>query len=349
MKKKPSSKLISQPSSASKPAIFIHELRKTYRSTVALDGISLEIQQGEFFGLLGPNGAGKTTTIHILAGLCNKTSGTVSVFDHDLISDYRAVRLSIGLVPQEFNMDQFEQVYRLLFFNGGYFGLSGKALEQRIKTLLTDLGLWEKRFSKVRELSGGMKRKLMIARALLHDPKLLILDEPTAGVDVETRKTLWNYIQKLNAAGTTILLTTHYIEEAEELCDRIAIINKGKIITCKPKKELIQEFAVDELVIHLKKPLSIIPPQLTLYSPRLSDKGMTLLIALDYQKHSVQTVLQTLFQSNLVIDRFSVTQKKLEDIFLSLTGLSEKLKQSPTVRLPIVLKQRKKDLTKNNS
>ncbi|HIJ10723.1 TPA: ABC transporter ATP-binding protein [Candidatus Woesearchaeota archaeon] len=219
-------------------AISITNLTKTYPNTEALKGISLDIKPGEFFGLLGPNGAGKSTTIGILTGLVNKTKGKVTLFGKDVEMEYRDARALIGLVPQEFNFDIFEKVYKLLYFNAGYFEIPKDERHDRIKELLTALGLWEKRDVRMRTLSGGMKRKVMIARALLHKPKILILDEPTAGVDVETRKVMWKYLKKLNKEGTTILLTTHYLEEAEALCERIAIINHGEIVTLDTKVNL---------------------------------------------------------------------------------------------------------------
>jgi ABC-2 type transport system ATP-binding protein len=246
-------------------AIEVKNLTKKYPNTTALDDISFSIKKGEFFGLLGPNGAGKTTTINILTGLCNKTSGTVTLFGKDVVQEYREARALIGLVPQEFNFDKFEKVYNILFFNAGYFGIPEKKRPKRIETVLKELGLWEKRFSKAMELSGGMKRKLMIARALIHQPRILILDEPTAGVDVETRKSMWKYISKLQNKGITILLTTHYIEEAEELCERIAIINNGEIIKLDSKKNLLNLLGQEKIVIHLKEPPQKIPPSLEKY------------------------------------------------------------------------------------
>jgi len=221
-------------------AISIKDLVKTYPNTEALKGVSLQIKKGEFFALLGPNGAGKTTMIQIMTGLCNKTSGEVSLFNKDVYQDYVEARQLIGLVPQDFNFDIFEKVYNILYYNAGYFWIPAKERGPRIEKILKDLGLWEKKDSPAIQLSGGMKRKLMIARALVHHPKILILDEPTAGVDVETRQTMWTYLKKLNQDGTTILLTTHYLEEAEKLCDRIAIINKGKIIKVDTKDNLLQ-------------------------------------------------------------------------------------------------------------
>ena len=196
-------------------AITIKDLVKTYPSTEALKGVSLTLKPGEFFALLGPNGAGKTTMIQIMTGLCNKTSGEVSLFNKDVYQDYVEARQLIGLVPQDFNFDIFEKVYNILYYNAGYFWIPAKERPARIEKILKDLNLWEKKDAMAMQLSGGMKRKLMIARALVHQPKILILDEPTAGVDVETRQTMWTYLKKLNQDGTTILLTTHYLEEAD--------------------------------------------------------------------------------------------------------------------------------------
>ena len=237
-------------------AITIKNLVKEYPDLKAVNNISLEINKGEFFGLLGPNGAGKTTTIGILTGLTNKTSGEVTLFDKDVVADYEEARSFIGLVPQEFNFDIFEKVINILIFNAGYFGIPKKEALPIIEKILKDLKLWDKKDAQARFLSGGMKRKLMIARALVHKPKILILDEPTAGVDVETRKSMWEYLKALNKSGTTILLTTHYLEEAEELCERIAIINHGKIIEIDKKEKLLKKHGdkkLEEVFIQLTK------------------------------------------------------------------------------------------------
>jgi ABC-2 type transport system ATP-binding protein len=237
-------------------AITIKDLVKTYPHVEALKGVSLNIQKGEFFALLGPNGAGKTTLIQILTGLSNKTSGEVTLFDKDVYQDYQEARSLIGLVPQDFNFDIFEKVYNILYYNAGYFWIPAKERPAKIEKILKELNLWEKRDTPAMQLSGGMKRKLMIARALIHNPKILILDEPTAGVDIETRKSMWEYFKKLNKAGTTILLTTHYLEEAEQLCKRIAIINKGKIIKIDTKENLLKEHdnkKLEEIFLHLTK------------------------------------------------------------------------------------------------
>ena len=221
-------------------AITIKNLTKSYPTGVkALQNITLSVKAGEFFALLGPNGAGKTTTINILSGLANKTGGEVQLLGKDVFTQYTQARSYLGLVPQEFNLDIWETVYRTLYYNAGYFGIPRTHRAAKIEKILRKLDLWDKRESKIRELSGGMKRKVMIARALIHEPKILILDEPTAGVDVETRRLMWNYFRELNQQGITILLTTHYIEEAEELCGRIAIINKGTIIALDKKEHML--------------------------------------------------------------------------------------------------------------
>ena len=236
-------------------AIAIKELKKRYPNSDALKGITFSIKKGEFFGLLGPNGAGKTTTINILTGLCNKTGGEVLLFGKDVVKDYQEARALIGLVPQEFNFDIFEKVYNILYFNAGYFRIPRKERKKRIEQVLKNLKLWDKRNEQARHLSGGMKRKLMIARALIHKPKILILDEPTAGVDVETRKAMWKYFKDLNKQGTTILLTTHYIEEAEALCERIGIINHGKIVKLDKTENLLQilegNVKLEDVFLHL--------------------------------------------------------------------------------------------------
>lgn len=221
-------------------AITLKNLTKSYPTGVeALHDITLTVKAGEFFALLGPNGAGKTTTINILSGLANKSGGEALLFGKDVFIDYTEARSYLGLVPQEFNLDIWETAYRTIYYNAGYFGIPQAQRATKIEKILRKLDLWEKRNSRIRELSGGMKRKVMIARALIHEPKILILDEPTAGVDVETRKLMWNYFRELNRQGVTILLTTHYLEEAEELCERIAIINKGKIIALDKKEKML--------------------------------------------------------------------------------------------------------------
>lgn len=235
-------------------AISIHNLVKTYSNGVqALKGIDLEVEQGDFYALLGANGAGKTTTIGVLTSLVNKTEGRVSVFGHDIDHDINAAKLSIGVVPQEFNFNIFERVWDILVYQAGYFGVPQKVAEKALEKILKDLSLWDKRFEVSRNLSGGMKRRLMIARALVHHPKLLILDEPTAGVDVELRLGMWDYLRELNRSGTTILLTTHYLEEVEQLCKNVAIIKEGVVIQKGPVKDLIGSLEKQRYLVDVQK------------------------------------------------------------------------------------------------
>ena len=229
-------------------ALQIEDLVKRYPTgTEALKGVSLSIEAGEFFGLLGPNGAGKSTLIHCTTGLAQPTSGAIRVFGHDAIGDYEQARLAVGLAPQDLNLDWFLTVEETLDYHGGYFGMRRQDRKVRAKELLDAFSLTEKKDERTRTLSGGMKRRLILARALMHRPRLLILDEPTAGVDVELRLELWQYVQRINAEGTTILLTTHYLEEAEQLCDRIAFINGGEIVATGSSDELAERFGVTSL------------------------------------------------------------------------------------------------------
>ncbi len=241
-------------------ALSVVDLHKTYANgSVALSGVSLDVEPGEFFALLGPNGAGKSTLIGIVSSLINKTKGKVFVFGHDMDQNAEAAKACIGIVPQEFNFNLWEQVIDIVTNQAGYYGLPrGLALE-RAEKYLRRLGLWNKRHQRSRELSGGMKRRLMIARALVHEPKLLILDEPTAGVDIELRRSMWNFLRDLNAGGTTIILTTHYLEEAESLCESIAIIDHGKIIEDTNMKALINRLHSETFVLDLAEPLSELP------------------------------------------------------------------------------------------
>jgi ABC-2 type transport system ATP-binding protein len=229
-------------------ALEIHDLVKRYPTgTEALKGVSLQIEAGEFFGLLGPNGAGKSTLIHCTTGLAQPTSGSIRIFGHDAVNHYAEARLAVGLAPQDLNLDWFLTVEETLDFHGGYFGMPRKERRERAEELLEAFSLTDKRDERTRTLSGGMKRRLILARALMHRPKLLILDEPTAGVDVELRLELWHYVQRINAEGTTILLTTHYLEEAEQLCGRIAFINGGEIVATGTSADLAAEYGVNTL------------------------------------------------------------------------------------------------------
>lgn len=234
------------------PALAISGLTKTYQGGVqALKGIELEVQQGDFFALLGPNGAGKSTTIGIISSLVNKTQGSVSVFGYDLDTHLTQAKACIGLVPQEFNFNQFETVLQIVVNQAGYYGVPRDIAKQRAEKYLTQLDLWEKRHSAARTLSGGMKRRLMIARSLMHEPKLLILDEPTAGVDIEIRRSMWDFLKQINADGVTIILTTHYLEEAEMLCRNIAIIDKGIIVENTSIKALLSKLNVETFVLDI--------------------------------------------------------------------------------------------------
>jgi ABC-2 type transport system ATP-binding protein len=230
------------------PALQITDLVKRYPTgTEALKGVSLDIAPGEFFGLLGPNGAGKSTLIHCTTGLAQPTSGDIRIFGHDAIDHYKDARIAVGLAPQELNIDWFLTVEETLDYHGGYFGMPKKERRERTKELLADFSLVDKRNDRTRTLSGGMKRRLVLARALMHRPRLLILDEPTAGVDVELRLELWHYVQRINAEGTTILLTTHYLEEADQLCSRIAFINHGEIVASGTSRDLAESYGVNSL------------------------------------------------------------------------------------------------------
>jgi ABC-2 type transport system ATP-binding protein len=242
------------------PALAIDKLRKTYRNGhVALKGISLEVGQGDFFALLGPNGAGKTTAIGIVTSLVNKTAGTVKIFGHDIDTDLAAAKSCIGLVPQEFNFNQFEPVEEIIANQAGFYGIPRDEARRRTEKYLHRLGLWEKRRGMARELSGGMKRRLMIARALVHEPRLLILDEPTAGVDIEIRRSMWEFLREINAGGTTIILTTHYLEEAESLCRNVAIIDEGELIENTSTRRLLNTLHMETFVLDIAQPLETLP------------------------------------------------------------------------------------------
>ncbi|WP_027897378.1 ABC transporter ATP-binding protein [Zestomonas thermotolerans] len=252
-------------------ALSIRQLTKTYGNGFqALHGIDLEVAEGDFFALLGPNGAGKSTTIGILSTLVNKTSGSVEVFGHDLDREPYALKRCLGVVPQEFNFNQFEKVLDIVVTQAGYYGIPARLAKERAERYLTQLGLWEKRNAASRELSGGMKRRLMIARALIHQPRLLILDEPTAGVDIELRRSMWSFLTELNQQGITIILTTHYLEEAEQLCRNIAIIDHGRIVEHSSMKELLMKLHVETFLLDLRDPLRV-APQLNGYPARLID------------------------------------------------------------------------------
>ena len=298
------------------PALVIDQLTKIYSSGVkALKGISFEVQQGDFFALLGPNGAGKSTTIGIISSLINKTSGKVKVFDTDLDQDISKVKSYLGLVPQEFNFNIFEPTLEIVVNQAGFYGIPRKKAFERAEIYLTQLGLWEKRNTSARELSGGMKRRLMIARALVHQPRLLILDEPTAGVDIEIRRSMWEFLRKINAEGTTIILTTHYLEEAENLCRHIAIIDGGEIIENTAMKTLLGKLQTETLILDLKSPLKQLPV-LKQYQATLVD-STTIEIEISKQS-SLNAVFAQLSTAGVEVVSMRNKSNRLEQLFVSL-------------------------------
>ncbi len=301
------------------PVISIQQLSKTYASgQPALRNINLDIRRGEIFALLGPNGAGKTTLISIVCGIVNPGSGTVRVDGHDIVRDYRASRGQIGLVPQELFNDVFETVWATLKFSRGLFGKAPNPayLEQ----VLRDLSLWDKKDAKIFELSGGMKRRVMIAKALAHEPTVLFLDEPTAGVDVELRRDMWAMVRRLRERGVTIILTTHYIEEAEEMADRIGIISKGEIILVEDKAVLMQRLGKKQLSLQLKQPLSAIPSALAAYALELADAGHELVFSFDGQhEHTgIAELLRDLAANGIEFKDLKSSESSLEEIFINL-------------------------------
>jgi ABC-2 type transport system ATP-binding protein len=299
------------PSSA---AVCISGVKKNYGGTVALKGIDLEVRRGEFFGLLGPNGAGKSTLINIIAGLVRAGGGSVAVLGHDTVSDYRNARRSIGVVPQELVFDPFFNVTDMLRLQAGYYGC-GRESWPWIDQLIDRLELGEKRHAMMRTLSGGQKRRVLIAQALVHKPPVLILDEPTAGVDVELRRTLWKFTRELHAQGTTIILTTHYLEEAEDLCQRIAIIDKGKVRIVEGTRELLNRHPFRFLRLKLNG--AGLPESLRPYV--VSEKGGEVELKLDRVKHPVGEVLETLRNAGARVEDVHTREPTLEDIFVELT------------------------------
>ncbi|HEX5755220.1 MAG TPA: ABC transporter ATP-binding protein [Arenimonas sp.] len=301
------------------PAISIRNLRKTYDSGfVALKGIDLDIRRGEIFALLGPNGAGKTTLIGITCGIVRPTSGTVLAEGHDVVRDYRAARRRIGLVPQELATDTFETVWATLCFSRGLFGKApDPALLERI---LRELSLWDKRDSKIMQLSGGMKRRVLIAKALAHEPDILFLDEPTAGVDVELRRDMWEMVRRLRERGTTIVLTTHYIEEAEQMADRIGIINHGELLLVEDTATLMRKLGKRQLILALQQPLAAIPAPLADLPLELAEDGEQLVYTYDTQQErtGIATLLRRLQDEGIAFRDLNSRESSLEDIFVDL-------------------------------
>lgn len=302
-------------------ALSIDHLTKTYSNGFeALKSINLNVEQGDFFALLGPNGAGKSTTIGIITSLVTKSSGHVSVFDTDIDLDPETAKSHIGLVPQEFNFNGFEQVKHILITQAGYYGMPVKQAEPRADELLRQLGLWEKRHTAARALSGGMKRRLMIARALVHKPKLLILDEPTAGVDIELRRSMWTFLQDINEQGTTIILTTHYLEEAENLCRNIAIIDKGNIIENTDMKSLLNRLDKETFVFYLKNPLASNFILKNITYQQIDDTTLEVELNRD---DSLNTLFSLFSQQNIEIRSMKNKANRLEELFLDLVEKSE--------------------------
>ncbi len=303
------------------PAIEITKLHKTYidgkknQHKVALSGIDLTVPRGSFFALLGPNGAGKSTMINIMAGLVLKSSGDVKICGYDIERDMRNARQSIGVVPQELVLDTFFTVRQALDIHAGYYGVPKS--KRRTQEIIDALGLSDKADVNSRRLSGGMRRRLLVAKALVHAPPVLILDEPTAGVDVELRNQLWEHVKALNAAGTTVLLTTHYLEEAETLCDTIAVINHGEVVACDKKSTMLRSFDSKQLVITLDKPVTVIPPALESW-PTVID-GDKLAISYKPSKHGIQSILDAVRATGLPILDMTTREAKLEDVFVHLT------------------------------
>lgn len=299
--------------------INIEQLNKVYDTGfVALNNINLTIKRGEIIALLGPNGAGKTTLISIICGIVNASSGSVTVDDFDIEKDYRETRSRIGLVPQELTTDAFENVFNTVSFSRGLFGKPPNAAF--IEKILKDLSLWDKKDSRIMALSGGMKRRVMIAKALSHEPDVLFLDEPTAGVDVELRKDMWQVISDLRDTGVTVILTTHYIEEAEEIADRIAVINKGEIMLVEDKALLMQQLGKKQIILHLRNAISALPPALTAYDLHLSDDGLTLIYTFDSQSEhvGVTALLDDLKTNDIRFKDIDTKQSSLEEIFVQL-------------------------------
>jgi ABC-2 type transport system ATP-binding protein len=308
-----------RPPSRMQPIIAISNLSKTYASGLhALQRVNLEIRRGEIFALLGPNGAGKTTLIGIICGIVNATAGTVTVDGHDIVRDYRAARSLIGLVPQELTADAFATVWGTVSYSRGLWGKP--ADPDYITRTLKILSLWDKAHDKILTLSGGMKRRVLIAKALSHEPRVLFLDEPTAGVDVELRKDMWGVVQSLRAAGVTIILTTHYIEEAEQLADRIGIINKGELILVEERAELMRKLGKKQLILHLYAKLDGIPPALAQHHLTLAADGSKLVYTYDTRSEhaGITTLLADVAAAGIKFRDLQTTQNSLEDIFVDL-------------------------------
>jgi ABC-2 type transport system ATP-binding protein len=308
-------------------ALTLRNLKKTYKGGhVALKGINLDVQQGDFFALLGPNGAGKTTIIGIISSLVNKSGGSVSIFGHDLDSDPSSAKACLGLVPQEFNFNMFEPVVEVVANQAGYYGIERREAFVRAEKYLKHLDLWDKRGVMARNLSGGMKRRLMIARALVHQPRLLILDEPTAGVDIEIRRSMWRFLREINAAGTTIILTTHYLEEAESLCRNIAIINEGELVENTSTRQLLNTLHLETFVLDLESPLSELP-DIKNHSLQLVDENT--LEAEICRDDSINTLFTELSSRGIKVISMRNKTNRLEELFMNLVGKGSSNRTNP--------------------
>ncbi len=301
------------------PALRVRSLCKRYADFVAVDGVSLDVERGDFFGFLGPNGAGKTTTINAVVGLATITSGTIEVFGHDNVREWREARRLIGLSPQEYNFDRYLSIRDILIYQAGYYGLRGAAVRARADDLLERFGLGSKAGETYVKLSGGMKRRLTLARALIHEPQLLILDEPTAGVDVELRIELWSLLRDLNVAGTTIILTTHYLEEAESLCRNIAIIESGRIVALEPTQKLLARRGSTTLSVTVERPLDPIPPALAARGARYDAVTRTLHFE-GIAPSDIAPALADLESHGYTIENVDFKRSSLQDVFLELVG-----------------------------
>ena len=301
------------------PILDVRNLNKTYAGGFeALKDVSLEIERGEIFGLLGPNGAGKTTLINIVCGIVNATSGSVRVGGNDIVTDYRATRSMIGLVPQELPVETFESVWNTASFSRGLFGKPPNP--EHVEKVLRSLSLWDKKDSPIMGLSGGMKRRVLIAKALAHEPELLFLDEPTAGVDVELRQAMWNVVRELRESGVTVILTTHYIEEAEQMADRVGVINHGEVILVKETASLMRELGRKQLSLMLNEPLAEIPPELSEFGLELGEGGSELVYTYDSQRErtGITTLLGELEKGGISFHDLNTSQSSLEEIFVDL-------------------------------
>jgi ABC-2 type transport system ATP-binding protein len=297
-------------------ALSIQNLHKVFpNGNIALKGVDLQVKQGDFFALLGPNGAGKSTTIGIICSLVRKTSGQVRVFDYDIDTQMDEAKSCIGLVPQEFNFNQFEPVAEIVINQAGYYGIDRNLARQRAEKYLKQLDLWDRRHSIARELSGGMKRRLMIARALVHEPRLLILDEPTAGVDIEIRRSMWQFLREINKQGTTIILTTHYLEEAENLCKHIAIINDGVTIESTEMKLLLTKLHVETFILNLKKPIETLP-NIVGYNVQLMDE--TSIEVMVSKEQSLNALFDVLSTNGIEVLSMRNKTNRLEEMFMRL-------------------------------